>query len=242
MADDAGTGVDCRLRCGKYELDGIARFTLSGHLDLEDLPGLSAYIRHANITFLRTKNVKARRIPISRTLAALLDEQPSFTPWVFTNPRTGRRYSSVASSFKRAPERAKITTGDVTVHTLRHTALSQMTEAGYDDYTVMAISGHSSTRMLARYTHPTEARKQEALESFSVVTNWSQSPSGADPGGSTLDAEVTASIGLYPDFPKSTNTLYLYILRAKLSVRPAQVGYIRFPKEHKYPISLYFTG
>ena len=28
---------------------------------------------------------------------------------------------------------------------------------------------------------------------------------------------------LYPDFPKSTNTLYLYILRAKLSVRPAQV-------------------
>ena len=29
--------------------------------------------------------------------------------------------------------------------------------------------------------------------------------------------------GLYPDFPKSTNTLYLYILRAKLSVRPAQV-------------------
>ena len=30
-------------------------------------------------------------------------------------------------------------------------------------------------------------------------------------------------LGLYPDFPKSTNTLYLYILRAKLSVRPAQV-------------------
>ena len=30
-------------------------------------------------------------------------------------------------------------------------------------------------------------------------------------------------IRLYPDFPKSTNTLYLYILRAKLSVRPAQV-------------------
>ena len=32
-----------------------------------------------------------------------------------------------------------------------------------------------------------------------------------------------SNTGLYPDFPKSTNTLYLYILRAKLSVRPAQV-------------------
>ena len=35
--------------------------------------------------------------------------------------------------------------------------------------------------------------------------------------------EVGTVIWLYPDFPKSTNTLYLYILRAKLSVRPAQV-------------------
>ena len=71
-------------------------------------------------------------------------------------------------------ERAKIATGDVTIHTLRHTALSRMIEAGYDDYTVMEISGHSSTRMLARFTHPTDERKQDALESFSVVTNWSQ--------------------------------------------------------------------
>ena len=34
---------------------------------------------------------------------------------------------------------------------------------------------------------------------------------------------TAAYMWLYPDFPKSTNTLYLYILRAKLSVRPAQV-------------------
>ena len=34
---------------------------------------------------------------------------------------------------------------------------------------------------------------------------------------------MTSFFRLYPDFPKSANTLYLYILRAKLSVRPAQV-------------------
>ena len=41
-----------------------------------------------------------------------------------------------------------------------------MIAAGFDDYTVMAISGHSSMRMLARYTHPTEERKYGALETF----------------------------------------------------------------------------
>ena len=50
--------------------------------------------------------------------------------------------NGVAHVFGRARERAGITTGDVTLHTLRHTALSRMIAAGIDDYTVMAISGH----------------------------------------------------------------------------------------------------
>jgi integrase len=70
--------------------------------------------------------------------------------------------------FERALERAKITTGDVTVHTLRHTALSRMIEHGLDDFTVMSISGHSSTRMLERYTHPTLERRIAALDTFNL--------------------------------------------------------------------------
>jgi hypothetical protein len=41
-----------------------------------------------------------------------------------------------------------------------------MIEHGLDDYTVMSISGHSSTRMLERYTHPTLERRMAALETF----------------------------------------------------------------------------
>jgi hypothetical protein len=47
-----------------------------------------------------------------------------------------------------------------------------MIATGFDDYTVMEISGHSSTRMLGRYTHPTEERKVWALDLPSVVTKW----------------------------------------------------------------------
>ena len=84
--------------------------------------------------FLRTKNGRARRIPISPTMKAVLSAQPKATPWVFTSPRTGKPYTGVAGSFGRAVERAGITTGDVTLHTLRHTAISRMIEAGYDDF------------------------------------------------------------------------------------------------------------
>ena len=172
------------------------------------------------ITFLKTKNGKPRRIPLSGTLAAVLAEQPQLTAWVFTNPRTGRPYVGVASSFKRALERAKITTGDVTIHTLRHTALSRMIEAGYDDYTVMEISGHSSTRMLARYTHPTDERKQDALESFSVVTNWSQRPGTGVSGESELDDEMPVSVDpvwVVVGGPHGTRTHDLRVANAALS-------------------------
>ena len=86
---------------------------------------------------------------------------------MFTNAQTQTRYTvnGTRHVFDRAVARAGLGK-DVTLHTLRHTALSRMIAAGFDDYTVMEISGHSSTRMLARYTHPTAARKHGALESF----------------------------------------------------------------------------
>jgi len=112
-------------------------------------------------------------------MSAVLETLPRQHAYVFTNSQTLDRYTTngMRHVFGRAVERAGIRTGDVTLHTLRHTALSRMIDKGYDDYTVMAISGHSSTRMLARYTHPTDERKTDALRSFSLqhVTMASQS-------------------------------------------------------------------
>ena len=127
------------------------------------------------LTFLETKTGKPRTLPISPTITAILDALPRLTPWVFPSTRTGKPYQSIRKTFERIVDRAETATGDVTLHTLRHTALSRMIAAGFDDYTVVEISGHSTTRMLARYTHPTEQRKVAALESIDVglVTNWS---------------------------------------------------------------------
>src|SRR2546427_4586838 len=126
------------------------------------------------LTFWHTKNGKVRRIPITETIAALLASRPRIHPWVFTNARTEKPYTTIRKVFERALKRAKITTGDVTVHTLRHTALSRMIEHGLDDFTVMSISGHSSTRMLERYTHPTLERRIAALDTFNLSTKCPQ--------------------------------------------------------------------
>jgi hypothetical protein len=62
---------------------------------------------------------------------------------------------------------------------------------------VMAISGHSSTRMVARYTHPTEERKISALDLPAVATNRSQTDSASDEDGSTASeiAKLLKEIG-----------------------------------------------
>ena len=172
------------------------------------------------VALLQTKNGKTRRIPMSPTIALILGEQPRTWPWVFTNPSTGRPYTTVVGSFRRALARAGITTGDVTLHTLRHTALSRMIEAGCDDYTVMELSGHSSTRMLARYTHPTKDRKISALESSDVGTTWAQRADRDDDDQteSVDDTPASADIeGVVVGGPHGTRTHDLRVANAALS-------------------------
>ena len=61
----------------------------------------------------------------------------------------------------------------------------------------MSISGHSDTRMLARYTHPTEARKLDALESFAVGTGRAHSDKPSAGGGTVAEeiAELLQDFG-----------------------------------------------
>jgi hypothetical protein len=162
----------CWRRCRFLRMLGASRekVAISGARIGELLPLRWEDCQGGYVTFWQTKNGKVRRIPITKTIAALLAGRPRIHPWVFTNARTQKPYTTIRKVFERALDRAGITTGDVTVHTLRHTALSRMIEHGLDDYTVVSISGHSSTRMLERYTHPTLERRIAALDTFDLST------------------------------------------------------------------------
>jgi integrase len=116
--------------------------------------------------FLNTKNGQVRRVQVTKRMRELLDGLPRQGRYVFTNKRTGKPYQNVRKVFERALTRANIATGDVTIHTLRHTAITRMLAAGVDDYTVMETVGHLTRAMLQRYTHPATERKRSALETF----------------------------------------------------------------------------
>ena len=136
------------------------------------------------LVFWNTKNGKVRRLPLSPAILAVLRTLPRVPnrAFVVTNVATELPYTvnGFRHMFDRAVRRAGIVPNDdVTLHTLRHTAISQMIAEGHNDHTVMAISGHSSTRMLERYTHPTQELKIKALESIGrpfMDTIWPQSP------------------------------------------------------------------
>ena len=69
-----------------------------------------------------------------------------------------------------------------------------MIEAGFDDHTAMAISGHSSTRMLERYTHSREEWMLAALDLPWMVTNRSQDTDAAEGEPSTAP-EIAKLLG-----------------------------------------------
>ncbi len=82
--------------------------------------------------------------------------------FVFVNKETGLPYKDVKRAFKSACKRANIS--DLRLHDLRHTFASRLIENGVDLITVKELLGHSTVKMIERYTHPNHKQKRRAVE------------------------------------------------------------------------------
>ena len=58
---------------------------------------------------------------------------------------------------------------DFVVHSLRHTALTRLGEAGADAFTIMRIAGHSSVTISQRYVHPSPEALEGAFERLEAL-------------------------------------------------------------------------
>ncbi len=52
---------------------------------------------------------------------------------------------------------------DFVIHSLRHTMLTRLGEAGVDAFTIMRIAGHSSITVSRRYVHPSPESVEHAF-------------------------------------------------------------------------------
>ena len=114
----------------------------------------------------------AREQPITPDLAEYLEGylkslQPG-TPWLFPSPAAKEgRTVSIEKPFRRCVERAGLSVKDVVRHTLRHTAITHLVQAGVDLPTVKRISGHKDISMVERYSHQNGAHIQSAMVKLS---------------------------------------------------------------------------
>lgn len=111
-------------------------------VDIGGLPSLS---------ISTSKNDQPRIVPVHRKIAHLARGEwpPALTTW------------TASKAFKAAARAVGL--GHARLHDLRHSAASEMVNAGVDLFTVGGVLGHKSAASTARYSHLAQHRLREAV-------------------------------------------------------------------------------
>lgn len=151
------------------------------------LIGLSTGMRHKEILSLHGKHIDyqklrffipsakagARYQPFHKSLVeplrahmAMLDDPNG---WVFPAvSKTGHR-DYMRKQFSRTVERAGLDPNRYTPHTMRHTLITRLIEAGHSAEQIQKISGHKSIQMVMHYTHIADSAVDSVLESVDLL-------------------------------------------------------------------------
>ncbi len=111
----------------------------------------------------------AREQPITKRLADFLSIYLEIAApdqeWLFPSPssRTGHTVS-IEKPFRRVVKGAGLDPKVVVRHTLRHTAITHLVQAGVDLPTVQRISGHKSFDMVVKYSHQNGSHIDSAMD------------------------------------------------------------------------------
>jgi integrase len=98
-----------------------------------------------------------REQPITASLAEVLRGYVDAAPgegWLFPSPQSATTHvMNIEKPFRRVVAEAGLDPRQVVRHTLRHTAITHLVQAGVDLPTVKRISGHKTLAMVERYSH-----------------------------------------------------------------------------------------
>lgn len=118
----------------------------------------------------------AREQPITAPLAEFLrgfvKPLDPGRPWLFPSlSAKGGHTVENRKPFERVLRAAELNPDEVCIHTMRHTAISHLVQAGVDLPTVQRISGHKTLSMVARYSHQNGAHIQAAMDKLEARLN-----------------------------------------------------------------------
>jgi len=126
------------------------------------------------------KSKGARRtVPLAARVGFLLREKQrtATSEWVFPgdSPDTHVLNTSVAHMHAKVcrpgigKARRYVFPAAFVLHSMRHTALTRIGEAGADAFTIMKLAGHSSVTVSQRYIHPTGETVQLAFDRLEAL-------------------------------------------------------------------------
>ncbi|MCX6160850.1 MAG: tyrosine-type recombinase/integrase [Ignavibacteriae bacterium] len=126
-------------------------------------------IKISNTDSFHTKSKKNRIIPISHILAEMLREK-FYREQIINKKEYAFRYKDrkinaehVTKYFKRVLNRNGYDK-KITFHSLRHSFITNLINAGTDINTVKELAGHDSITTTAQYIHTTNELKRKAVE------------------------------------------------------------------------------
>jgi integrase len=130
-------------------------------------PAVRAKFGYIAIRGGKSKNAK-RNLSLTPRAAEMLKARRASTKstWVFPGDSPGAPI--LGTSLDHQHEEVRDDTlkwsKEFVVHSLRHTMLTRLGEAGADAFTIMKIAGHSSVTVSQRYVHPTPEGMERAFE------------------------------------------------------------------------------
>lgn len=111
-----------------------------------------------NTIFIPKAKAGSREQPITKRLTEYLRAYiagiPSNCQWLFSSPTSKSGHIvDIRKAYRRVVTAAGLDPDVVVRHTMRHTAITHLVQAGVDLPTVKRISGHKTLAMVERYSH-----------------------------------------------------------------------------------------
>lgn len=155
--------IDRLLEVARYDQNPyIYPFIVIGlETSMRKMEILSIRLEHIDVArriiYIPKAKAGAREQPMTQNLAKFLsgylDNADPNQEWLFpANSKTGHSIS-IEKPFRRVVQAADLDVEQVVRHTLRHTAITHLVQAGVDLPTVQRISGHKTLQMVVRYSH-----------------------------------------------------------------------------------------
>ncbi|HTR34922.1 MAG TPA: site-specific integrase [Bryobacteraceae bacterium] len=129
-------------------------------------PAVRAKFGYIAVRVGKSRNAK-RNLSLTARAAAMLKARKTAAKSVWVFPGDSLEFPFLGTSIDHQHRDVRDTlklSKDFVVHSLRHTMLTRLGEAGADAFTIMRIAGHSSVTVSQRYVHPTPEGMERAFE------------------------------------------------------------------------------